>query len=108
MKLPLPVLIPRRKLTHYLLVPREVDDKARFLAQAGFTQANPEALEAALRKLVQADEAYYDLSNEYGDFYRVDGQLDGPSGTLAVVTIWIVQPTVDGRFRFVTLKPLRK
>lgn len=108
MKLPLPVLIPRRKLTHYLLVPREVDDKARFLAQAGFTQANPEVLEAALQNWLKRKKRSMDLSNDYGDFYRVDGQLDGPSGTLAVVTIWIVQTNIDGRFRFVTLKPLRK
>jgi hypothetical protein len=42
------LLIPREKLTAYLLVPQTKNDKSRFLAQAGFTQANPDALEAAI------------------------------------------------------------
>jgi hypothetical protein len=35
-------IIPEEKITRYLLVPRIKDDKSKFLAQAGFTQDNPE------------------------------------------------------------------
>ena len=41
MKLKGEIIIPEAKLTQYLLVPRQEDDKSKFLAQAGFTQANP-------------------------------------------------------------------
>jgi hypothetical protein len=100
-------IIPRAKLTQYLLIPREVDDKAKFLAQAGFTLADPGMLEAAIHELIQTHDAIYDLTNEYGDFYRVEGPLIGPTGELVVVTIWLLQTGSDGSFRFVTLKPKR-
>ncbi len=45
MKIPADALIPQAKLTNYLLVARTVDDKSKFLAQAGFTIENPGALE---------------------------------------------------------------
>ena len=48
-----------------------------------------------------------DVSNEYGDFYRVDGVLHGPVSSVNVVTIWIIQTRIDQRFRFVTLKSKR-
>src|SRR5215208_6609182 len=98
-------VIAREKLTQYLLLPKEVDDKSKFLAQAGFTPINVDSLEAALRKLVQTYEPIYDLTNEYGDFYRVEGELIGPLGKLAVVTIWIAKRKGTGEFHFVTLKP---
>ncbi len=46
--------------------------------------------------------------NEYGEFYRVDGDLEGAEGrNLSVVTIWLRWKS-DGGFRFITLKPLRR
>jgi hypothetical protein len=49
-------------------------------------------------------DAIEDRSNEYGTLYRVEGILEGPTGNLQVVCIWIKQ-AIDGGFRFVTLKP---
>ncbi len=49
-----------------------------------------------------------DRSDEYGDFYVVEGELTGPDGTLNVITVWIVQPGLGAEFRFVTLKPGKK
>lgn len=81
------------------------DDKSKFLAQAGFTSDKPLALEAAIRSSVAATEARPDGSNVYGDFYRVDGELVGPTGMpLAVSLIWI-RWKLDSSFHFVTLKP---
>jgi hypothetical protein len=37
LKIPSNAVIPKEKLTCYLLVPRTKDDKSKFLAQAGFT-----------------------------------------------------------------------
>jgi hypothetical protein len=36
-KLPADVVIAQEKLRHYLLLPREENDKSKFLAMAGYT-----------------------------------------------------------------------
>ena len=51
MKIPPDAVIPEEKLTGYLLVPREYDDKSKFLSQAGFTLEDPEKLIEAIRKV---------------------------------------------------------
>lgn len=105
MKIPPDAIITDGKITHYLLVPREEDDKSKFLAQAGFTQGKPELLKAAIRQLAGSTEAIQDRNNEYGVFYRVTGELIGLNGrNLAVITVWL-QRAVDGKFQFITLKP---
>ena len=101
------VVIPSEKLIEYLLVPRVRNDKSKFLAQAGFTIENPAVLEQAIRDLMAQNEALLERENRYGIFYRVSGELMGPSGILSVVTIWIVL-VGDGKFRFVTPKPDRE
>ncbi|TVQ23095.1 MAG: hypothetical protein EA367_02805 [Leptolyngbya sp. DLM2.Bin15] len=106
MKLQGAILIPDAKLTEYLLVPRREDDKSKFLAQAGFTAANPAQLKEAILNLIQTCDAAPDRWNKYGTYYRVEGPLIGPSDTLAVVTVWI-ERTTDNLIQFVTLKPKR-
>lgn len=107
MKIPPNAIIPWSKLTEYLLVPRQRNDKAKFLAQAGFTTDNPAALERAIRTLITLHDATPDRHDEYGIFYQVTGDLIGPHGILTVVTVWLLR-TDDGLFRFVTLKPARR
>lgn len=105
-RIPNDAIIPREKLTLYLLIPQQKNDKSGFLAQAGFTPENPGLLEEAIRQLISENEAILDRQNEYGAFYRVQGDLHGPNGKLSTVTVWI-QLTNDNRYRFVTLKPAR-
>jgi hypothetical protein len=105
-RIPDDALIPEEKLVRYLLAPRRKNDKSGFLAQAGFTVANPDLLEQAIRQLIAENDAIPDRQNEYGAFYRVEGVLSGPDGMLLAVTIWM-QQTIEDRFRFVTLKPAR-
>ena len=107
MKIPPDAVIAREKLTEYLLVPRDQDDKSGYLAQVGFDLSDPDLLLQAIRRLADESEAVEDGENEYGVFYRADGELKGRDGErLAVATIWL-RWHLDGRFRFVTLKPLR-
>jgi hypothetical protein len=107
MRIPADAIIPREKLTRYLLVPRPWDDKSRYLAQAGFLITDPDALDRAIRKVAETFDAHTDGVNEYGTFYRVEGELTGPSGrSLPVVLVWL-QWKLDGTFHFVTLKPRR-
>jgi hypothetical protein len=104
-KIPDDAVIPEEKLTRYLLVPRLKDDKSKYLAQAGFTQANPEDLLTAIHQLIANNQAVEDNINEYGVFYLVEGNLQGINNSnLAVVTVWL-QSKYDGSFRFITLKP---
>ena len=105
-RVPSSAVIPHAKLTEYLLAYRRKSDKSQFLAQAGFTEDNPAELAQAIRRLIAGHEAVVDRQNEYGTFYRVEGQMEGPDGVLEVVTVWIKQE-IDGVFRFVTLEPVR-
>ena len=108
MRIPADAIIPEEKLTRYLLILRARDDKSKFLAQGGFTQQNPEDLLTAIRLLAESAEAVEDGANEYGQFYRVEGNLQSPNGrNLAVVIIWI-RWYIDGSFHFVTLKPQKE
>lgn len=108
MRIPEDLIIPDAKITRYLLVPKARNDKSKFLAQAGFTQENSEALKAAIQMQAVAREAIEDRSNEYGTFYQVEGDLVGANGVnLSVVTVWL-QRQIDGKFQFVTLKPRKE
>ena len=106
MTVPTDAFIAKEKLTEYLLIPKPKNDKSRFLARAGFTGQNATDLEPALRRLLHEYEAVLDRVDIYGSFYQVRGLLHGPTGTLAVITIWLQQPE-DNRYRFVTRKPER-
>lgn len=107
MKLPRDFAIAAEKISRYLLAPRPTDDKSRFLARAGFSASRPEELEASIRRLAGGHEADEDGTGEYGTFWRVEGPLEGPTGTLQVVAIWL-ERAADGTFHFVTLKPLKE
>lgn len=108
MKIPSDAIIPEAKITRYLVVFQEESDKSKFLAQAGFTQDNPQDLIAAIRQHVEAVEALADRESEYGTFYRTEGTLVGPNGvSLPVFTIWLDSRS-DQHFRFVTLKPRKE
>jgi hypothetical protein len=104
-RIPEDSIVPDAKITQYLLVPKARNDKSKFLAQAGFTQENAEALKLAIQVQALAAEAIEERTNEYGTFYQVRGDLLGTNGvSLSVVTVWLQRQT-DGKFQFVTLKP---
>lgn len=108
MRLPPNIVIPDEKLTRYLLLPRAWDDKSKYLAQAGFTLDNPEALKKALVELAKNSETVQDGVNEYGEFLRLDGILTGPAGlSISVTAIWL-RRYIDRSVHFVTLKPRKE
>ncbi|MFZ4677974.1 MAG: DUF6883 domain-containing protein [Nodosilinea sp.] len=57
MKLSRDAVIAEAKLTKYLLVWRDADDKSKFLEQAGYTLENWKQLEADLRNQILLLEA---------------------------------------------------
>ena len=60
MKIPFDAIIPEPKLTKYLLVFKPRNDKSKFLAQAGFTLENWQALKTAIENLIESVEAVED------------------------------------------------
>jgi hypothetical protein len=108
LRIPSDASIPRDKLTRYLLVYRDEDDKSQFLAQIGFTQDNLDWLETALRVHIEEYEAVEEKSNQYGVFYQVNGDLIGVERRkLLITSIWMREKST-GKFRFITLKKWRK
>ena len=107
MRIPPDAVIDEAKFTRYLLVPRPWDDKSGYLRQAGFELENWPDLLGAVKRLAESVDAVEDRTDGYGTFYRLEGVIEGPTGTLSVVCIWLKQ-AVDGKFRFVTLIPAKR
>ena len=87
MKLPLNAQIDRRKLTEYLLRPRAEDDKAAFLALAGYTADNADQLLTDISDQILPCDAEFVEQTEYGPKYRIRSTLnvertqwEGPEG----------------------------
>jgi hypothetical protein len=80
MQIPSTAIIPADKLSKYLLVHRPWDDKSGYLARAGFRLTEPHQLDNAIRRMIVLYEAVEDGTNDYGTFYRVAGELLGPTG----------------------------
>lgn len=99
------VIIAQEKLTNYLLIHKDRDDKSKFLNQAGYTIKNWEILAADLRLLFMKGEPIFEEEDEYGVKYNVSGLLTGPKGqVLKVKTIWLYD-TRKVQTKFITLFP---
>lgn len=99
-------MIASAKLTKYLLIWREVDDKSKFLAKAGYGQENWQQLEADLRNQILPLEAVPSGEpNRFGEVYEIRGVLSGVNGVkIAVVTIWMIEFETQ-QTKFITLYP---
>ena len=92
--------IPVEKITDYLLVPKEKNDKSAFLAKLGYTLNNWGDLVYDIEQLVLTNDVQLQQNTSFGGIYEVKGRLR----LQAVVTIWLVAVGSD-HFRFVTLFP---
>jgi hypothetical protein len=105
MKLPADAVIPKDKLTRYLLLPQARGDKSAFLAGAGYTLQHADQLLQDLRTQILSLETQRLESNKFGQYYQIQGMLTGPNGVpLAVRTIWMTEH-LSGITKFVTLIP---
>jgi hypothetical protein len=101
-------LIPRAKLTDYLLSPTHPvgGPKARYFLALGFSPAAPEVLERALLGVARTGVVRQVSEGAHGTKYVVDGRLTTPSEVVADVrTVWLVEPP-SLRPRLVTAYPL--
>jgi len=108
MKLPADAIIELGKVVGYLLAEQPRGDKSRFLAEAGYTMANPEQLRRDLQEQLLPLDAIPLPSRGYGDLYEIRGILRAPNGVgLPVRTIWM-RERATSRVKFITLVPLRR
>jgi hypothetical protein len=107
MKLPKNTIIAPEKLKHYLLKPQKNNDKSKWLASAGYLQNNWQNLIDDLRIDILSKDAIFVKSNEYGDYYRIDGILNAPLKNLQVTTIWMKERHTKF-VKFITMYPNKR
>ena len=99
------LVIQDPKITQYLLIFQEKDDKSQFLANAGYTLQNWEQLKADILSFVPGSEIFAIVETFWGLRFRVRSQWQGVNGrAISVVTIWQEDCDADV-LRFVTLYP---
>jgi hypothetical protein len=99
-------IIPREKITEYLLNPSHPDGwtKAAFFVRFGFRQDDPVVLEQALLHLARTIEMT-EVIFKFGRKYVGTGWLRCPDGRQAeVVTVWVLRDNQPPPF-FVTAYP---
>lgn len=105
MQLEPPFFIDDRKLTHYLLIFRNKDDKSNYLRLAGYDLSNWQILKQDLLTLANMGEAEFERRDGYGIYFSVTGQLISTNNRLLrVKTIWM-RDTDEEITKFITLYP---
>ena len=105
MKLPDDSVISSEKITEYLLKWRPDNDKSKFLGRAGYSLDNWQQLLEDISNQILSSEAELISKTDYGDLFRIRGELSGPNGkTLRVITVWMIEHT-SRQTKFITLFP---
>lgn len=94
------VIIAKEKITNYLLVKKEKNDKSSFLKGLGYNHKNVEELIRDILKLATMEEIKLSRENVYGSLFKIEGFLR----QTRVTTIWFEQ-VKNQKFYFVTLYP---
>jgi hypothetical protein len=83
----------RQKLTEYCLNPEHPrgKHKARVFAALGFTAENADDLRAALLLAAASADAQPAASDQFGDRYVPEFEIEGPQGKGIVQSTWIVR-----------------
>ncbi len=94
------IIVPAEKITEYLLVRKDKNDKSKFLMSLGYTKNNWQELVNDIKKIALNNELILERSSEFGDLYSIKGQLK----TKAIITIWL-EKVSHVSYRFITLYP---
>jgi hypothetical protein len=78
--------------------------KARVFASAGYRSDNWLQLQRDLQVIAQSADATLARSEAYGQIFEIRAIIQGPDGTLPVLTVWILR-TGESFPRFVTAYP---
>jgi hypothetical protein len=99
-------IVEPAKVRHYLLSRDHPIGrfKARVFASAGYRSENWTQLQSDLQVLARSADAVLTRSEPYGQYFEVRAILQGPDGTLPVLTVWILRAG-ESSPRFVTAYP---
>ena len=78
--------------------------KARVFASAGYGETNWEVLQRDLQVVARSEDAILARAERYGQLFEIRAILQGPAGSLPVITVWLLRVTEDFP-RFVTAYP---
>jgi hypothetical protein len=86
-------IVDLHKLTGYCLNPEHPrgKHKARVFATLGFTADNADQLRAALLIAAAKGDAEPALSDQFGDRYMLEFEIEGPQANGVVRSTWIVR-----------------
>ena len=86
-------IVDRQKLTGYCLNPEHPrgKHKGRVFATLGFTAENADALRAALLMAAASGDAQPAASDQFGDRYVLEFEIEGARGKGIVRSSWIVR-----------------
>lgn len=95
------LIIEDQKILNYLLVPKEKNDKSKFLNKLGFNFENYLELKNEIYKIAKENQAILQSKVPFGgELYEISGNLRGKG----IITIWLLK-TNENTFRFITLYP---
>ena len=98
------IVIEKQKISDYLLVWKQKNDKSKFLNDLGYSLQNWEELKDDIEKIVLENQRIFQNAAPFGgNLYQVNGNLRN----FGVITIWLLAENND-TFRFVTLYPDKK
>lgn len=95
------IIVPKEKITDYLLMPKKQNDKLFFLTKLGYSSHTYQDLINDIKSIAVTGEIVLSRESEYGNLYKINGLLKDTM----IVTIWIEQISYN-TFRFVTLYPV--
>jgi hypothetical protein len=86
-------IVDRQKLVGYCLNPEHArgKHKARVFATLGFTVENADELRGALLRAAAAGDAKPAVSDQFGDRYVIEFEIEGPRARGIVRSTWIVR-----------------
>lgn len=84
------------KITEYLLVKKEKNDKSKFLFALGYSRENWQELLYDIRNIAINNDLILQQINEFGNLFTVKGKLKQKK----MITVWLQQIT-NNNFRFI-------
>jgi hypothetical protein len=86
-------IVDRQKLTGYCLNPKHPrgKHKARVFATLGFTSENADELRTALLRAAASADAQSAASDQFGDRYVLEFEIEGLQGKGIIRSTWIVR-----------------
>ena len=92
--------IPAEKITEYLLVRKEKNDKSKFLLALGYSLNNWQNLINDIKGIATNNDMVLERESEFGNLYSINGELKSK----LINTIWLKQ-VEKNIYRFITLYP---